>query len=120
MTELMAGPLGLIVVSAVMWWGITFNRRLKERYHCTACTFCGVSGGIVGMFCWMLFFGSRISWESILAALVASVITLALFFSNRAKSGSTIQGILMTVWQMLVGFVVFLILAMLDSRKKEG
>ena len=48
MTELMAGPLGLIVVAAVMWWGITFNRRLKERYHCTACTFWGVIGGIVG------------------------------------------------------------------------
>ena len=98
MTELMAGPLGLIIVSAVMWWGITFNRRLKERYHCTACTFWGVTGGIVGMFCWMLFFGSRLSWESVIAALIAGVITLALFLSNRAKSGSILQGILMTVW----------------------
>ena len=119
MTELMAGPLGLIVVAAVMWWGITFNRRLKERYHCTACTFWGVTGGIVGMFCWILVFGNRLSWESVIAAVVAGVITLALFLSNRAKSGSFLQGILMTVWQILVGFAVFLILALFESNSKK-
>ena len=30
MTELMAGPLGLIVVAAVMWWGTMFMRFLSR------------------------------------------------------------------------------------------
>lgn len=119
MMELMAGPLGLVLVIAVMWWGITFNQRLKERYHCTACTFWGVTGGVVGTFCWMLLLGNRVTWESLLAGAIAAVVTLALFASNRTKSGSTLQGILMTVWQLFVGLAVFLILGMLDSEKKK-
>ena len=47
------------------------------------------------------------------------MITLALLFSNRAKSGSTFAGVMMTVWQLFVGLVVFGIFAMLDSRKKD-
>lgn len=43
---------------------------------------------------------------------------LALFFSNRAKSGSTFAGVMMTVWQLFVGLAVFVILAMLDNGKK--
>lgn len=39
MRDLLAGPLGLVLVIAVMWWGITFNMRLRERYGCTDCTF---------------------------------------------------------------------------------
>lgn len=119
MMELMTGPLGLVVVSAVMWWGITFNSRLKERYHCTACTFWGITGGVVGMFCWMLVLGNRLTWESLIAGAIAVAITLALFVSNRAKSGSVMQGILMTVWQLFVGLTVFVILALLDSGKKK-
>ena len=67
----------------------------------------------------MLFLGSRISWESVIAALIAGAITLTLFLSNRAKSGSTVQGILMTVWQILVGFAVFLILAIFSSNSTK-
>ncbi len=92
MLELLTGPLGLILVCAVLWWGITFNSRLKERYGCTACTFWGVTVGVEGAFCWMLLWGNPLCWESVLA------ITLALFFSNREKSGSTFQGVMMTVW----------------------
>ena len=109
----------LILVAAVMWWGITFNSRLEERYHCTACTFWGVTGGVVGTFCWMLVLGNRVTWESLLAGVIAAVITLTLFASNRAKSGSALQGILMTVWQLFVGLAVFVILGMLDSEKKK-
>lgn len=119
MRELLTGPLGLILVCAVIWWGITFNSRLKERYGCTACTFWGVTGGVVGMFCWVLLWGNPLCWESALAGAIALVITLALFFSNRAKSGSTFQGIMMTVWQLFVGLVVFVILGMLDNGKKK-
>ena len=119
MMELMAGPLGLVLVIAVMWWGITFNTRLKERYHCTACTFWGITGGVMGTFCWMLVLGNRLTWESLVAGAIAVAITLALFFSNRAKSGSTMQGILMTVWQLTVGLVVIGIFCALDTRKKK-
>ena len=117
--ELLTGPLGLLLAAAVMWWGITFNTRLKERHGCTACTFWGVTGGVVGMFCWMLLWGYPLCWESALAGAIALVITLALFFSNRAKSGSTFQGIMMTVWQLFVGLVVFVILGMLGNGKKK-
>ena len=48
MLELLTGPLGLLLVAAVIWWGITFNTRLRERYGCTACTFWGVTGGRCG------------------------------------------------------------------------
>ena len=113
------GPLGLILAAAVIWWGVTFNSRLEERYGCTACTFWGVTGGAAGTFCWMLLCGNPLCWESALAGAIGLVITLALFFSNRAKSGSTLQGMLMTVWQLFVGLVMFMILAMLDSRKKD-
>ena len=119
MMELMAGPLGLVLVTAVLWWGITFNQRLEKRYHCTACTFWGVTGGIAGMFCWMLLLGNRMTWESLVAGAIAAAITLALFVRNRAKAGSTLQGVLMTVWQLFVGLVVFVILALLDSGKKR-
>lgn len=50
---------------------------------------------------------------------VAAAITLGLFFSNRAKSGSILQGILMTVWQLFLGLVVFGILEMLDNWRKK-
>ena len=119
MLELLTGPLGLILVCAVMWWGITFNTRLKERHGCTACTFWGVTGGVVGMFCWVLLWEHRLSWESATAGAIALAITLALFFSNRAKSGSTFQGIMMTVWQLFVGLVVFAILATISIGKKK-
>lgn len=119
MRELMSGPLGLLLVCAVIWWGITFNSRLKERYGCTACTFWGVTGGVAGMFCWILVWGHPLSWETAAAGAIALVITLVLFFSNRAKSGSTFQGFLMTVWQLFVGLVVFVILGMLGNGKKE-
>ena len=46
-------------------------------------------------------------------------ITLGLFFSNRAKSGSILRGILMTVWQLFLGLVVFGILEMLDNWRKK-
>ena len=119
MLDLLAGPLGLLWAAAVMWWGITFDMRLKERYGCTACTFWGVTGGIVETFCWMLTLGRPLSWETAIAGAIASIVTLTLFFSNRAKSGSTFQGIMMTVWQLFVGLVAFIILAMLDGRKKK-
>jgi len=120
MPELMTGPLGLIVVAAVIWWGITFNRRLEERYHCTACTFWGITGGIVGFFCWLVAFGSSGSGvERFIVGSIALVITLALFFSNRAKAQNTVQGVLMTVWQLLVGFTVMIILNFLDQGKKK-
>lgn len=120
MTELMAGPLGLVLVIAVMWWGITFNTRLKERYHCTACTFWSITGGVVGMFCWMLASGNGGSGvERLIAGAIALTITLALFFNNRAKSGSTLQGILMTFWQMSVGLIIIVIYGTLDTRKKK-
>jgi len=118
MSELMTGPLGLIVVAAVMWWGVTFNRRLEERYHCTACTFWGVTGGVVGFFCWMVVFGGS-GTERFIVGGIALVITLALFFSNRAKAQNTVQGVLMTVWQLLVGFTVMMILNFLDQGKKK-
>ena len=41
--RLMPDWLALILVIFVIWWGITFNMRLQERYGCTACTFWGVS-----------------------------------------------------------------------------
>lgn len=119
MLELLSGPLGLILAIAVIWWGITFNKRLKERYNCTACTLWGVTGGVVGMFCWMLVWGSPLSWETTVAGVIALAITLALFFSNRAKSGSTLQGILMTVWQMFVGLVAFAIIGAFRLGKKK-
>lgn len=121
MLELLSGPLGLVLAAAVIWWGITFNSRLRERYGCTACTFWGVTGGIVGIFCWMLSSGAvgGSGTERLIAGGIALVITLALFFSNRAKSGSTLAGVMMTVWQIFVGLVVFGILAMLDSREKD-
>ena len=95
MLELLTGPLGLVLTAAVLWWGITFNSRLEKRYHCTACTPWGIAGG------------------------VAAAITLGLFFSNRAKSGSVLQGVLMTVWQLFLGLVVFGILEMLDNWRKR-
>ena len=119
MRELMSGPLGLLLVCAVIWWGITFNSRLKERYGCTACTFWGVTGGVVGTFCWVLLLNHPLCWESAVAGALALAITLALFFSNRAKSGSTFQGMMMTVWQLFVGLVVFVILGMLGNGKKK-
>jgi len=119
MKELMTGPLGLLLAAAVLWWGITFNSRLDERYHCTACTFWGVTGGVVGFFCWLMFFGNKFTFSSLVVAVIALIITLALFFNNRAKSGSTLQGLFMTVWQLFVGFVVVGILVALDSRDKK-
>lgn len=119
MRDLLSGPLGLVLAIAVMWWGITFNTRLRERYGCTACTFWGVTGGVVGTFCWMLVWGYPLSLETAIAGTIALAITLALFFSNRAKSGSTFAGVMMTVWQLFVGLVVFVLLAMLDSGKKK-
>lgn len=119
MRELMSGPLGLLLVCAVIWWGITFNMRLQERYGCTACTFWCVTGGVVGTFCWVLLLNHPLCWESAVAGALALAITLALFFSNRAKSGSTFQGIMMTVWQLFVGLVVFVILGMLGNGKKK-
>ena len=119
MRELLTGPLGLLIVVAVMWWGITFNTRLRERYNCTACTFWGVTGGVVGMFCWMLLWGNPLSWESVVAGAIALAITLALFFSNRAKSGSTLAGVTMTVWQLFVGLVVVIIFATVSMGKKK-
>ena len=44
---------------------------------------------------------------------------LGLVFSSRAKSGSTFQGMMMTVWQLFVGLVVFVILGMLGNGKKK-
>jgi len=121
MRDLLAGPLGLVLVIAVMWWGITFNMRLQERHGCTACTFWGVPGGVAGMFCWMLASGAvGGGMERLIAGGIAALITLALFVSNREKSGSTFQGIMMTVWQLFVGLAAFLILAMLDSGKKKN
>lgn len=118
--RLMPDWMVLILVVAVMWWGITFNTRLKERYGCTACTFWGVTGGTVGTLCWMLVTGSSgSSAERLIAGAVALTVTLALFFSNRSKSGNTIQGIFMTVWQLFVGLVVFVILGMLNNGKKK-
>lgn len=119
MRDLLAGPLGLVLVIAVMWWGITFNMRLRERYGCTACTFWGVTGGVVGAFCWVLLLNHPLCWESAVAGALALAITLALFFSNRAKSGSTFQGMMMTVWQLFVGLVVFVILGILSNDKKK-
>ena len=119
MRDLLAGPLGLVLVIAVMWWGITFNRRLRERYGCTACTFWGVTGGVAGTFCWVLLLNHPLYWESAVAGALALAITPALFFSNRAKSGSTFQGMMMTVWQLFVGLVVFVILGMLSNGKKK-
>lgn len=119
MLELLTGPLGLILVCGVIWWGITFNTHLRERYGCTACTFWGVTGGVVGTFCWVLLLNHPLCWESAVAGALALAITLALFFSNRAKSGSTFQGIMMTVWQLFVGLVVFVILGMLGNGKKK-
>ena len=121
MFELLIGPLGLLFVAAIIWWGITFNMRLEERYGCTACTFWGVIGGIVGTFCWVLSSGASGGsvMERLIAGGIAATITLALFYSNREKSGSTFQGIMMTVWQLFVGLVVFGIFAMLDSGKKK-
>lgn len=100
MLELLTGPLGLILVCAVLWWGITFNSRLKERYGCTACTFWGVTGGVVGAFCWMLSSGASGGsvMERLIAGGIAALITLTLFAGNREKSGSTFQGVMMTVW----------------------
>lgn len=110
----------LILVCAVIWWGVTFNKRLEERYHCTACTFRGIAGGAVGIFCWMLSSGAvGGGMERLIAGTVALVITLALFLSNRAKSGSVRQGILMTVWQLFVGLVVFAIYCALDTRNRK-
>lgn len=119
MMEFMAGPLGLIVIIAAIWWGITFNRRLKERYHCTACTFWGVAGGAVGMLFWMLALGNLPLWDSLIDGAIAAGITLALFLSNRAKSGSTVQGILMTVWQLVVGLAVIIIFSAFNAGKKK-
>lgn len=102
-----------------MWWGITFNTRLREWHGCTACTFWGVTGGVVGMFCWMLLWGNPLSWESVVAGAIALAITLALFFSNRAKSGSTFAGVTMTVWQLFVGLVVVAIFATISMGKKK-
>ena len=119
MLELLTGPLGLILVCGVIWWGITFNTHLRERYGCTACTFWGVAGGAVGTLCWMLLFEHRLSWESATAGAIALAITLALFFSNRAKSGSAFAGVMMTVWQLFVGLVVVAILATISIGKKK-
>ena len=58
--------------------------------------------------------------ERLIAGGIAALITLALFVSNREKSGSTLPGIMMTVWQLFVGLAAFLILAMLDSGKKKN
>ena len=109
------------MVIAVMWWGITFNMRLRERYGCTACTFWGVTGGVVGAFCWMLSSGASGGsvMERLIAGGIAALITLTLFVSNREKSGSTFAGVIMTVWQLFVGLAAFVILAMLDNRKKD-
>lgn len=57
--------------------------------------------------------------ERMIAGGIAATITLALFFSNQAKSGSTFQGMMMTVWQLFVGLVVFVILGMLSNDKKK-
>ncbi len=57
--------------------------------------------------------------ERLIAGGIAALIALALFFSNREKSGSTFQGIVMTVWQIFVGLVVFMILGMLNNSKKK-
>lgn len=121
MLELLTGPLGLILVCAVIWWGLTFNSRLKKRYHCTACTGWGIGGGVAGIFCWMLSSGALggSGMERLIAGGIAALIALALFFSNREKSGSTFQGIVMTVWQIFVGLVVFMILGMLNNGKKK-
>ena len=119
--RLMPDWLALILVIFVIWWGITFNMRLQERYGCTACTFWGVSGGVAGTFCWMLASGAvGGGMERLIAGGIAALITLALFVSNREKSGSTFPGIMMTVWQLFVGLAAFLILAMLDSGKKNN
>lgn len=118
--RLMPDWLALILVIAVIWWGITFNMRLQERYGCTACTFWGVTGGIVGTFCWMLASGALGGGlERLIAGGIAALITLALFVSNREKSGSTFQGVMMTVWQLFVGLVVCVILGMLNDGKKK-
>lgn len=112
-------PLVLVLVIAVIWWGVTFNARLEARYHCTACTFWGITGGFAGMLCWLIVWGRPLTWELAIVWMIAAVITLALFFRNRAKSGSITQGILMTVWQLFVGLVVIAILSALDTRKKK-
>lgn len=57
--------------------------------------------------------------ESAAAGALALAITLALFFGNRAKCGSAFAAVTMTVWQLFVGLVVFMIFAMLDIGKKE-
>ena len=119
MLKLLTGPLGLVLTAAVLWWGITFNSRLEKRYHCTACTPWGIVGGIAGVFCWMLVWGKPLTLETAAVGAVAAAITLGLFFSNRAKSGSILRGILMTVWQLFLGLVVFGILEMLDNWRKK-
>lgn len=119
MLELLSGPLGLVLAAAVIWWGVTFNTRLRERYGCTAFTFWGVTGGVVGTFCWVLLLDNPLCWQSAIVGVLALAITLALFFSNRAKSGSTFAAVTMTVWQLFVGLVVFLIFSTLDIGKKK-
>ncbi|MDE7054644.1 MAG: hypothetical protein K2O84_07505 [Oscillospiraceae bacterium] len=57
--------------------------------------------------------------ERLIAGGIAALITLTLFVSNREKSGSTFACVMMTVWQLFVGLAAFVILAMLDNRKKD-
>ena len=117
--NLLTGPLGLLLVVIVLWWALSFNVRLQERYHCTAFTFHGVLAGTADSFCWALASGAvgGTAGERLIAGTVALAIALALFFTNRARSGSTLQGFLMTAWQIFAGLTVTVILGMIDSRK---
>lgn len=87
-------------------------------------------GGTLPLHCLYLWRGGQRSWilvfwaiaiggQSIIARVVATVIVLLMFLNNYGKVNKLFHGILMTLWQMLFGLIIYGIFIMADSNKRK-
>jgi len=111
--------LAILVVVAVTYFGVNYNKWLKRNRGCSAFTFWRATGGVADLFLWMATLNVDSIGHGIILFCVAFTIFLVLFYANYNDAKSVLHGFLMTLWLLLIGGAIMWLLGALMKRNEK-
>lgn len=111
--------LGILIIIVVFAFGVNYNRWLKQNRDCSAFTFWRAIGGVVDLFLLMATLNADSMGHCVILFLISATIFLLLFFVNYKDSKSVLHGILMTLWQLLIGGAIMWIWEAVQGWEKR-
>lgn len=109
----------LLIGIGVLCFLLFYDVWLKKHYNCSAVSLFGVAVGALDCFLWFAVSSyDGIVWH-IALFVIAAVVFFFLYAFNFEQSGSLLQGLLMTLWQILAGLLILGFFICLKQERKN-